>query len=365
MAASTLKRKLLIVIAVIAAIGVAGAIGLHFAAQALKIRVEQALGPESEVGAITVGFSAIEVSGVRIRGPKGWPAADTLRARRIVIVPDLRDLLSAQVHVERITVEDAYVSVLRARDGRLRLLPSLLDAKKETKTASAGVPVTIGTVELKDGVLELYDATVRQPAHRVRLEQLQATIEDLHVPDLTGRTQMRINGVIKGARRNGTLAIRGWAELSSRDSEIATQLRGVDLVALEPYLVKTSETGVRRGTLDLDLKSTVRQQTLRAPGTLTLADLELASGGGALDTFMGVPRDAVLATLKNRDGRIVLQFMLEGNLGDPKFSLNESFARRMASSLGETLGVSVEGLARGVGSAARGIGDTVMKLFGQ
>ncbi|HSQ04414.1 MAG TPA: DUF748 domain-containing protein, partial [Burkholderiales bacterium] len=210
-----------------------------------------------------------------------------------------------------------------------------------------------------------FDATVRQPAHKVRLQQLHATIEDLHVPDLAGRTRINIDGVIPGAHHRGVLSIHGWAELSSRDSEIATTLRGVDLIAFEPYLVKASETGVRRGTLDLDLKSTVRRNVLRAPGTLTLTDLELASGGGAVNTFMGVPRDAVIAALRNRDGKIRLQFTLEGNLNDPKFSLNESFARRMASSLGETLGVSVEGLARGVGNAARGVGDAVMKLFGQ
>ena len=54
MTGGRLKHGLLIAIAAILAIGVAGAIALHFAAQALKDRVEQALGPESEVGAITV-----------------------------------------------------------------------------------------------------------------------------------------------------------------------------------------------------------------------------------------------------------------------------------------------------------------------
>ena len=170
---------------------------------------------------------------------------------------------------------------------------------------------------------------------------------------------------MKGVKRNGALDVHGWAELSSRDSEIATKLRGVDLVSFEPYLVKAAEAGVRRGVLDLDLKSTVHKKALRAPGTLTLSDVELESGGGALNTFMGMPRNALIAALKNRNGQITVQFTLEGNLEDPKFSLNESFSRRMASSLGETLGVSVEGLARGVGNAARGVGDAVMKLFGK
>jgi len=362
MAKNKLKRWALITLSAIALMVVVGAVGLHYAVRQLKSQVEQALGPESEIEAIALGWSAIEIRGVRIRAPKGWPAADALRARRIIIAPDLRALVSANVEVKHITVEEAYVSVLRARDGRLRVVPSLLEAKGAKITAP---PVSIRTIELRGGVLELFDATVRQPAHKVRLQQLQATIEDLHVPDLAGRTHIRIDGVIPGAQHRGTLAIRGWTELSSKDSEIATTLRGVDLVAFEPYLVKASETGVRRGTLDLDLKSTVRRNVLKAPGTLTLTNLELASGGGVMNTFMGVPRDAVISVLRNRDGKIRIQFTLEGNLSDPKFSLNESFSRRMASSLGETLGVSVEGLARGVGNAARGVGDAVMKLFGQ
>jgi uncharacterized protein DUF748 len=357
-----LKRWIVIAVAIAAGSAVVVSLGLHFAAQQLKSKIEQALGPESEIESIALGWSAIEIRSVRIKGPKAWPAADTLRARRIVIEPDLRALVSASIRVKRITVEDAYVSVLRARDGRLRLVPSLLEAQSAKITAP---PVNIHAIELRGGVLEFFDATVRQPAHRVRLHQLQATIEDLNAPDLAGRTQIRIDGVIQGVHHQGTLSVRGWSELSNKNSEIATTLRGVDLVAFEPYLVKASETGVRRGKLDLVLNSTVRKNVLRAPGTLTLTDLELASSGGALNTFMGMPRDAVIAALRNRDGKIRIQFTLEGNLNDPKFSLNESFARRMASSLGETLGLSVEGLARGVGNAARGVGEAVMKLFGQ
>jgi hypothetical protein len=358
-------RWSLVIIGVAAAIVVIAVAGFHFATKALKNQVEQALGPESEVGEIIVGWSAIEVHRLRIRAPKGWPAQDTLRAQRIVIVPDLRDLLSAKVHVSRITIEEAYLSVLRARDGRLRLVPSLLETRvKEAEKTGSMIPVTLSTIELRGGALDFFDATVRQPAHRVRLEQLQATVENLHVPDLSGRTQIQIEGVVRGVQRNGALSIRGWAELSSKDSEIATRLRRVDLIAFQPYLIKASETGVRRGTLDLDLKSNVRKNALHAPGTLTLSDLELASGEGAFGTFMGMPRQAVVSSLKDRNGQITMRFTLEGNLNDPKFSLNESFARRVGSGIAESLGVSIEGLARGVGGATKGVGDSIRRLFG-
>ena len=47
--------------------------------------------------------------------------------------------------------------------------------------------------------------------------------------------------------------IAGWAELTTKDSSVKTTLRTVDLVALQPYLIKAPETGVQKGTLDLDL----------------------------------------------------------------------------------------------------------------
>jgi hypothetical protein len=340
-------------------------IGLHFATRELKIQVEKALGPDSEVAEITVGLSSIELRGIRIRAPKGWPAEDTLRAERIVVTPDLVGLVSSRLHVPKITVENAYLSVLRSRDGRLRLLPSLIEKRDKAGTGGEAPSVSIGAIELRDGVVEFFDATVRQPAHKIRLEQLRASVDDLQVPELKGRTRIALDGTVKGVQRNGKLSIKGWAELATKNSEITTRLQGVDLVALQPYLIKASETGVKRGALDLDLKSTVRNNRLHAPGSVTLNGLELANSEGAMGTFMGVPRSLVIAALKNRNGQIQVQFTLEGNINDPQFSLNESFSKRMTASVAEGLGISIEGLTRGVGSAAQGFGNAVKRLFGK
>jgi hypothetical protein len=358
-----LKRGAVVVVAVLGVTAAAVMIGLHFATKELKSQVEQALGAESEVQEIIVGLSSIELRGIRIRAPKGWPAQDTLRAERVIIKPDLLGLASARLHIPHIIVEQAYMSVLRSRDGRLRLLPSLLE-KRGNRGGGAAPEVTIGSIELRDSALEFFDATVRQPAHKIRLEQVQASVDDLHLPGLKGRTGIELDGVVKGIQRNGKLSIKGWAELATKNSEITTRLQGVDLVALEPYLIKSSETGVKRGALDLDLKSTVRNNRLHAPGTVTLKGLELVNGDGAMGTFMGAPRSLVIAALKNRNDQIEVQFTLEGNINDPQFSLNESFSKRMAASVAETLGISIEGLTRGVGSAAQGLGNAVKKLFG-
>ena len=168
-----------------------------------------------------------------------------------------------------------------------------------------------------------------------------------------------------GAQRDGQLKIDGQAEISTKESEITAQLRGVDLVDFQPYLIKAADTRVKKGAHNLDVKSSVRKGRLHAPGTLTLSGLELGSSG---NSFMGMPRNAVVGLLKDKGGNISVKFVLEGDINDPKFSLNESFAGRIGTGLADTLGVSVEGLAKGIGnvgsSAAKGVGDTVRKLFG-
>jgi hypothetical protein len=366
MTSKTLKRWLIVLAILAAVLAAAAAIGMHFAAKILKDQVQQALGPESEVGEISVGWSAIEIRKLRVRGPKGWPAEHTLRAERIVIVPDLLGLVSAKIRIDHIKVEQAYLSVLRARDKKVRLLPSMLEKPAAKSAADASsTTVAIGSIVLTDGVLEFFDATVRQPAHKVRLEHLEAKVDDLLVPSLAGRTQLKLEGTIKGVQRNGKMSLNGWAEIADKNSELATKLHGVDLVALQPYLIKAAETGVKRGSMDLNMKSTVHNNRLHAPGTLTLSDLELSSAGGAGSTFMGVPRQAVVGSLKDRNGKIVIQFALDGNLNDPQFSINDSFSKKIGASVAESLGISIEGLTRGVGGATEGLGGAMKRLFGK
>lgn len=346
----------------LAVIAFAVFLGLHFATKALRSQVEQALGADSEVGEIIMGWSSIEIRRIRIRAPQGWPAADTLRAARVTITPDLQELMHKKIRVSRIVAEDAYLSTLRTRDGRLRLLPSLLE-----KPAASGKPsslaATIGDVELRGGTLEFFDASVSKPAHKLRLDQIRADVSDVQVPALSGRSKVRLEGTVKGVQRDGSLSIQGWLNLGNKDSELSTNLQGVDLIALQPYLIKAAETGVRRGTLDMQLKSGVHDNELHASGTVTLNGLELVSDGGMGATFMGVPRRAIVSALENQDGRITVPFALDGNLNDPKFSLNDSFAMRIGTSIAGKLGVDIAGLTHHVGNAAAGLGNVVKHLF--
>jgi hypothetical protein len=380
MAARKGKRWGLIALAVLAVLIAGGIVGFRVAVGVLKGKVVEALGPDSEITGIRVGWASVDVEGLRIKGPRGWPAADTLRAERIAIVPSLRSVLSGQFQVRSITILRPYLSALRTKDGHLQVVPSLLagaagkgQAAGPSAPAASSRTVTVARIILRDGVLEFFDATVPQPPLKVRLEQVQATVGDVVVPALTGKTRLELTAVLKGVQRDGAVTIAGWAEIASKDSSVTTTLRSVDLVALQPYFIKAQETGVQKGILDLDLQSEVSRDRLKAPGKLTISDLVLTPAKDAFGTFMGVPRDVVVASLKNKDNKIAVNFVLEGDINNPQFSLNEALTTQLAASMAETLGVSLGGLAKGVGglgqkgveAAGEAAKDAVQQLFGR
>jgi hypothetical protein len=65
--------------------------------------------------------------------------------------------------------------------------------------------------------------------------------------------------------------------------------------------------------------------------------------------------------LKNKDDTITVRFALDGDIDDPHFSLNEALGTRVASGMAETLGVSLGGVAKGVG----GLGQQGVEAVGE
>ena len=368
-------RRTAIVIVVAVVLLVAGGIAARrYATQLLKTQIETALGPESEVGAIEVGTSAVVIRNIRIRAPAGWPTPDALKAEVVTVKPDLGTLLSSAVRVSTITAENVYLAIYRTREGKAQLLPSLLGKPKtvvegEPEAAEPAAPtepekpqrkIDIDAIELRGGVVEYFNAEIRRTPHRIRIEAVTADVGPLSFPALDTTTHIDVSGTIKGPQRDGSADIEGDARFSDMDSAIALTLEGVDLVALEPYLLQSTETGVEKGRLDLEVKSKVAKRQLTAPGTMTLSDLELSGS-----TFMGMSRKAVVAGLEDRQGTITIRFTLAGSLDDPKFSLRESFAMRAGTAVAESLGLSVKGLARGLGGATQKMTDKLGDLLGR
>lgn len=353
----TTTRRLVASALVLLGLGALAAWGYGVAVQRLRTGIEQALGPNASVAELRVTWNGVEALDVRVRADRtrGWPADDELRAARVHVAPSLQGIWSRRWTVRRIVVEGGYLSALRTRDGRLRLLPSLLEGRRGSAApqpgdASTMPAVEIGEVELRGARFDFHDASVRQPPHRLRIDALDARIGPLVLPALDRPARIELAGTLAGVRHAGRLQIAGHVTPATRDARLDARLAGADLLVLQPYLLRGTDGNVRSGQLDLAIQATVEAQHLRAPGSVTLRGLEL--GGNA--SFAGVPRQVVLAAM-SRDGRIDVRFVLEGRLDDPTFSLNENIATRIASSLANTLGVSLGGVVEGVGNVIKGL----------
>ena len=372
-----MKRWQVIVLAVAVALGIAVIAGYRMGVRLLQDRVVDALGHGSRLTELKVNWFSIELLGLSIDAPKGWPSVRTFAAERVIIVPDLRTLFTDKIRISSIVVEKPYLSILRY-PGKLIMVPSLTqreENQRNSKSDQAGAgAVMISTIELKNAGLDLYDATVSRPPLRVRIEEIEAVLQDVASP-AAEKTRFDLAGIVKGVKRDGRATVSGWVGPGARDSSSRVVLEAVDLVALQPYLVKRNEAQVSKGTLDLNLASEVRNNHLDGKGKVILQDLEFAPSRGFFETFMGLPRNAVISFLKDNNNAIDVDFTLRGNTSNPNFSLNENLSTRIATAMAGQLGVSIKNVAEGLGTLGRkgmegagsvveGVGSAFKRLFG-
>jgi hypothetical protein len=375
MAGSGARRGALWAIGIVAALAAVTVGGWLLVVHQMKERILETLGPNGSVEEIDVDFGHVTLSRVRLRGPKDWPAGDALRAERIVLDVDMRSLVTRPIHLRSVSVDNYYLSIVRAADGRVRILPGLkdtaraADARPDSQASNdhSHEEKVIDRVSFERGSMEFFDSSVQVPAYRVLIGDARATVDRLHLPALTERTDLSMSGSIKGPQHTGSVSWGGWMVIANKDSQTRATLRSVDVQTLDPYLLKKAgaRAAVTGGTIDMTLDATVKDYRIHAPGSLVLNHLQISDSGNPLDTFLSIPTKAAIAALKDRKEQIKLDFLLDGDLRDPKFSLSESLSRKLAAGFAKALGVSAEGVAKGAGDTVRGIGNALKNLLGQ
>lgn len=365
------KRMVLIVACIVLLVPAAIALVYHLALGQIRTCLASALGPETHIGTLEFSGLTVDLDDVRIPAQPGFPASDELRATHIRIVPQLANLWRTHsADVTRVEVDGGYLAVVRGRQGKLSVVPSLLSGKMAAGSGTSQCSASATLVVLRDLQVDFVDEQIRNPAQRIALAGIGGELGPLHYPIESQRIDFKGEGTVKSVAPkvpDGAVKISGWLSPQSGDSELNTRLTRVDLVALEPYLLRATEAGVRHGTLDLEMQSEVRSGHIKAPGVLTLNQLELSSGGDLVSTFMGVPRQAVIKGLQDRNGTIRLRFELEGNVDDPAFSLREGISLQTGTELARVTGVTIGTVVKGVGSAGQSgleAGEQIVKGVG-
>jgi hypothetical protein len=219
--------------------------------------------------------------------------------------------------------------------------------------AERPVTLLIDRVHVERIDVEVYDATLGRPKpYRLDFVDGRGEVGHIALPGLAEPMTVDLHGALKGQDSvAGPVSLQGTFTPGEHDADFALRLTGGGVAVLQPYLLRSGEGGVKSGRMDLQLDAHVRQGQVRAPGRLTITGLQFDDSGG---TFAGVERRAVIAAL-TKNGRLDVNFTLEGRLDDPKFKLNEHLGGRIAVGLAAVVGVSVKNAVQSVGDVIEGL----------
>ena len=329
---------------------------IAFAVHDAKRRILQALGPRTTVGSISLNYPTVTLHDVRVAAdstPGAWPTAEEFDAKAVAVDISAASLWAYRrgepLAISDVRVADGTLVMLRT-PGHLAMLPALRDAgagRAEAMRAATSLAadadvasMVIAHMHVERMRVDLFDTTL--PGGRlqhVHFDDVQGSVGGLALPRLAQAIALDLRGTLQGPERDGRVSLQGRLTLAAHDANLAVRLARVDMLALQPYLLRLGERSVRHGTLDLALDAHVVDRQVHAPGQLAITGLEFGDGGSGL--FAGVDKRVVLAALE-RDGRIALKFTLEGLTDDPKFSLDENLAARLATGLGAAIGGGVK-----------------------
>jgi uncharacterized protein involved in outer membrane biogenesis len=371
-----LKVFLVVVVVLVVILGGSIAVLVKYANKIMKSELESRLGKSFAIERIDLKWGHVEVVGIKLTNSAG---KEVVRVGDLSVTADFMGLLRKEYVISNITLKDAYLFVEIDNKGNLVnpiLPPELTPAQrtKEKKAAQSASPVVIKKIEVVNASVDYLDRKTPATPVLTKMRKIDLVMNDVSVPFADGFSDYNLSANIPGSQGAGTLKSKGKVKIKTTDMDMKASLRGLDITAFKPYFQKQNPVDITRGHLDLDVDVKVVSQKLHAPGMAVLKDLQFQSGPGMGSKFMGLPLSLVVALLKKNDDEIQVNFVMEGDLKNPKFDVKENLMDRISVALADKLGLPIKGIAEAlgglgakgtadVGSAAKEIGGAIRKLF--
>lgn len=408
---------------VVALIAIGSLVATQWATNALRKQVVALLGPTGHAAHIDVSLRQIVLDDVAIGGPPGWPAPQTLRAKRITLTLAPLALLHHQVVIRDAAFDTPYLSLVRGTDRRIALLPNLQARQAPDGTPPAGsstpstssvaptraatpdtvtsagmapstpsgdtspnrYPVTLEKITIQDGTLDFFDRRVSLQAridtptngagqaaapYRLTFDHLQASLGPLQFPAIAARTVFSISANARDAEKPAGADATAPTSPSATGSPV--HLDGWIVLATQQSDIRTrfSNVDVRTLTPYLDPHGTIAFESGRAALSAhsTVQNRQLQANGSLTLEQIEVARGHGPASALQTLTREAVLTALQDRKG--RISLDFTLSGNLsdpAFSLDETLSTRiVAGLAKVLGvnaeGVARSVGDTTKGL---
>lgn len=189
---------------------------------------------------------------------------------------------------------------------------------------------TIGNIHIgDDSKIRIVDKSVN-PNFVANVAPLNITVEQIDNTNPTVRTKLDMNTSLNPGNR---ITVSGWLTpfADKRDAEINAKIDALDLVMFSPYSVKTAGYLVHSGRINATIVGKIDNDIVNANTKLLAQRLNLdstsdaARGRSSQALGIGMPIDAALALMKDKNGNITIEVPVNGNLEDPNFAIGPAF----------------------------------------
>ena len=358
----TMRRKNLIYgsLTILVLMGAGAGLLLHNANKIIQYQLQQFLGRGFSVEDISLRWGQVRATDIRLARPDG---KEILTTKNLGARANIIGLLKKEHVISDIHLDSPYLFLELDKKGEMvPFLPprNKTPVKTESKKKSPGKnsnPFLIKKFRIEEGSLDYLDRKVSTSPALIRMREIRAELKNFSVPSDSRASAYAVDAVIPGKAGKGKLTSQGSINLKTKDTKAKLSIRDLDITQLRPYYEKKGDVEVTQGLLSLDADITVRQRRIRSEGTIIIKGLEFKNSGGS---FLGMPLLGVTKLLKDNHDQITLDFILEGDLDNPKFSITQSLVQKLALSLAKSLGMPIGSIGKSVFDLG---GSALKKLF--
>ncbi|MHB8111297.1 MAG: DUF748 domain-containing protein [Syntrophorhabdaceae bacterium] len=362
----TRKNRMIILITsgIVFFIILAAILGLvRYANVIARAGVEKALGKDFSVGSIELNWAGVRARNIALKNKAG---RDVVSIEQLTVRADFMSILRKKYVIASVSLENPYMYVEVDHKGNLvsPVFPSRENKPDKQKAGAEPVasPVVFKKITVKNGSVDYLDRKSPKVPVLTKVRGINLEMTDVTHPFTNDTSKYSVHATVPTGRHTATVRSEGKVKFASKDVESTARVRNLDLVHFKPYYDKANQSiHVKKGLIDLDIHTKVVSHKINAPGKATLRGLELDAGSGMKSIFMGVPASLLMSTMKKNGDQLPVEFVVTGDLDNPKFNLAESFMTRIQYALAEKMGISIGD----IGGSIIGLGAEGTKKVGE